>query len=190
MPPCFVSIFGQADAFIVERGSPLLPRTIRDPVKMTKNVGTAIRDRFLINFCHFPVKLVLAVVVRKLEGNILVWYGFTKTPCMVINVESIVSDQQITWSMILNTIEAKIEKICCPIWTISVFLAVPGMNTARSENPMTAPAPEVATKPFVGSQPSEEARPSTLMRTPSEREPATETSSLNSIPIIRYREEG
>ncbi|KAF8433565.1 hypothetical protein L210DRAFT_2714202 [Boletus edulis BED1] len=151
MPPCFVSIFGQADAFIVERGSPLLPRTIRDPVKMTKNVGSVAS-----NFCHFPVKLVLAVVVRKLEGNLLVWYGFTKTPCMVINVEPIVSDRQITWSMILNTIEAKIEETCCPIWTISVSLAVPGMNTARSENPMTAPAPEVATKPFVGSQPSEE----------------------------------
>jgi hypothetical protein len=61
-------------------------------------------------------------------------------------------------------------------------------DAVRLDRPMTAPAPEVVAKPstpFVGSQPSEESGPSTLVHTHSELGPTTETPSLDSIPIIR-----
>ncbi|KAM0746544.1 hypothetical protein T439DRAFT_383965 [Meredithblackwellia eburnea MCA 4105] len=72
-------------------------------------------------FKPYSVRLVLAVVLREIEGTLLfkikrppsnrVWFGFSTMPRIVLNVEPVVSTRQISWSMITSPIESQIRQI-------------------------------------------------------------------------------
>lgn len=83
------------------------------------------------------VNLVLAVVVKTLEGHVLVrfkpppsnriWIAFDKMPEMEMSIEPVVSSRQITYNIILRAIESRIreviaETVVLPHWDDSPFL--------------------------------------------------------------------
>ncbi|KAL4940100.1 hypothetical protein BDV06DRAFT_197396 [Aspergillus oleicola] len=83
------------------------------------------------------VDIILAVVLKKLEGHLLLrfkpspsnraWISFETMPNMVMDIEPIVSSKQITYGIILRTIESKIremvaESIVLPFWDDVPFL--------------------------------------------------------------------
>lgn len=89
------------------------------------------------------VDIVLAVVLKKLEGHLLIrckpppsnrfWMSFETMPQMAMDIQPVVSSKQITFSLILRTIESKIremvaESIVLPFWDDSPFLDTIGQQ--------------------------------------------------------------
>ncbi|KAK4701036.1 hypothetical protein P7C70_g5201, partial [Phenoliferia sp. Uapishka_3] len=72
-------------------------------------------------FKPYSVRLVLAVVLKEIEGTLLfkikkppsnrVWFGFSTMPRIVLSVEPVVSTRQISWSMITSPIESRIREV-------------------------------------------------------------------------------
>ncbi|KAL2150027.1 hypothetical protein VTH82DRAFT_7703 [Thermothelomyces myriococcoides] len=84
------------------------------------------------------VNLVLAVVLRKLEGHALlkikpppsnrIWFAFQQMPKIEMTIEPIVSSRQITYTVILRQIENRIkeviaETIVLPYWDDTPFFS-------------------------------------------------------------------
>ncbi|KAJ5780950.1 hypothetical protein N7457_006110 [Penicillium paradoxum] len=104
------------------------------------------------------VDIVLAVVLKKLEGHLLVrfkpppsnriWMSFETTPKMEMDIQPIVSSKQITYSLILRTIESKIremvaESIVLPFWDDVPFHETFGQAFRGGIWQQDAPAPNV-----------------------------------------------
>lgn len=82
------------------------------------------------------VNLVLSVALRKLEGHALfkikappsnrVWFSFSQAPKVEMTIEPIVSSRQITYTVILRQIEARIKEVIAetlvlPFWDDTPF---------------------------------------------------------------------
>lgn len=72
-------------------------------------------------FKPYVVDLVLAVVLKSFEGNLLVqikeppsnriWYGFTKMPKIEMEIIPVVSERKIQISMVLKAIEKQLRDV-------------------------------------------------------------------------------
>lgn len=79
----------------------------------------------------YSVDLVLAVLLRSLEGNMIIkmkrppsnriWYGFTTMPEMELDVEPVVEDRKVKWNMVLSTIKDKLREM---VSRIQILLSV------------------------------------------------------------------
>ncbi|KAL8854900.1 MAG: hypothetical protein Q9221_000407 [Calogaya cf. arnoldii] len=99
-------------------------------------IATTARIDLGARFKVREVNLVLAAVVKRLEGHALVkfkpppsnriWISFENMPDMELSIEPIVSSRQITYGVILRQIESRIreviaETIVLPHWDDSPF---------------------------------------------------------------------
>lgn len=85
------------------------------------------------------VDIVLAVVLKQLEGHMLVrfkpppsnrfWMSFETMPRMVMDIQPIVSSKQITYGLILRTIESKIREVVAESIVLPFWDDVPFLNT-------------------------------------------------------------
>ena len=98
-------------------------------------LGTRIKAR--------EVNLVLAVVVKSLEGHLLVrfkpppsnriWIAFDKMPEMEMTIEPIVSSRQITYNIILRAIESRIREVIAETLVFPHWDDIPFMDTEHQE---------------------------------------------------------
>ncbi|KAI9740097.1 MAG: hypothetical protein M1818_004848 [Claussenomyces sp. TS43310] len=114
-------------------------------VKYTGNfrleIAATARIELGSRFKAREVNLVLAVVIKKVEGHMLLrikpppsnrlWYTFVTMPKLEFSVEPIVSSRQITYTLILRQIENRIkeviaESIVMPFWDDTAFFSTEG----------------------------------------------------------------
>ncbi|KAK4232290.1 hypothetical protein QBC38DRAFT_91920 [Podospora fimiseda] len=89
------------------------------------------------------VNMVLAVVIRKLEGHILLkikpppsnrlWFSFQQAPKIEMTIEPIVSSRQITYNVILRQIESRIKEVIAETLVLPFWDDTPFFNTEHKK---------------------------------------------------------
>ncbi|KAI1760205.1 hypothetical protein GGR53DRAFT_470532 [Hypoxylon sp. FL1150] len=89
------------------------------------------------------VNLVLAVVLKKLEGHVFfkikpppsnrIWFSFQSMPKMEMTIEPIVSTRQITYTVILRQIENRIKEVVAETLVSPFWDDIPFFNTEHKE---------------------------------------------------------
>ncbi|CAO1633567.1 unnamed protein product [Parajaminaea phylloscopi] len=84
-------------------------------------ISTVLTISLGSRFKPYNVPLVLAVVLTSLEGNLLLhvkpppsnrlWFAFTQLPKMEIDIEPVVSERKVQWSMVKRLIEGRIKEL-------------------------------------------------------------------------------
>ncbi|KAL2758402.1 hypothetical protein ACRALDRAFT_2057833 [Sodiomyces alcalophilus JCM 7366] len=116
-------------------------------VKYTGNfrleVATTARIELGTRFKAREVNLVLAVVLRKLEGHVIfkikpppsnrIWFSFQTMPKMEMTIEPIVSSRQITYTLILRQIENRIKEVIAETLVQPFWDDIPFFNTEHKK---------------------------------------------------------
>ncbi|KAN0060376.1 hypothetical protein ACQY0O_007705 [Thecaphora frezii] len=95
-------------------------------------IATTLTISLGSRFKPYTIPLVLAVVLRSLEGNLLLqvkpppsnrlWFGFTSLPRLEIDVEPVVSERKVQWGMVTRLIEGRIREL------LNESIVVPNMD--------------------------------------------------------------
>ena len=106
-------------------------------------IATTARIELGTRFKAREVNLVLAVVVKALEGHVLirfkpppgnrVWIAFDKMPEMEMSIEPVVSSRQITYNVILRAIESRIREVIAETMVLPHWDDIPFMDTEHQE---------------------------------------------------------
>ena len=106
-------------------------------------VAATARIELGARFKAREVNLVLAVVVRKLEGHVLfkikpppsnrLWFSFQQAPKMEMTIEPIVSSRQITYTVILRQIEKQIKEVMAETLVLPFWDDMPFFNTEHKK---------------------------------------------------------
>lgn len=95
-------------------------------------ISTTLTLSLGARFKPYNIPIVLAVVLRSLEGNLLLhvkrppssrlWFGFTTMPKMEIDIEPVVSARKVQWGMVTRLIEGRLKEL------LNESIVVPNMD--------------------------------------------------------------
>ncbi|OTA95867.1 hypothetical protein M434DRAFT_19958 [Hypoxylon sp. CO27-5] len=116
-------------------------------VKYTGNfrleVAATVRIDLGTRFKAREVNIILAVVLRKLEGHIFfkikpppsnrLWFSFQSMPKIEMTIEPIVSSRQITYTVILRQIENRIKEVVAETLVAPFWDDIPFFNTEHKQ---------------------------------------------------------
>lgn len=104
-------------------------------------IATTARIDLGARFKVREVNLVLAAVVKRLEGHVLIkfkpppsnriWISFETMPDMELSIEPIVSSRQITYNVILRAIESRIREVIAETIVLPHWDDIPFSDTSN-----------------------------------------------------------